>query len=100
MKIPNAIKYSFFVGKRVIRNAINGIMIPITKEYPLVSHCPVVIVIFKLLIIANNAVVNAVDNMVLAMQLITLQIKIKVLLLFVITLCFALFHFPILDPYT
>jgi hypothetical protein len=45
MPIPD--RYNFFVGNRVIRNAVNGVTIPIAREYPLVIHCPLAVEIPK-----------------------------------------------------
>jgi hypothetical protein len=39
--------YSFLVGNFVIRNAVNGITIPMASEYPLVIHCPLAVSIPK-----------------------------------------------------
>jgi hypothetical protein len=39
--------YNFLVGNLVIKNAVSGITIPIAREYPLVIHCPLDVVIPK-----------------------------------------------------
>ena len=44
---PIPTRYSFFVGNRVIRNAVSGMIIPIAREYPLVIHCPTEVLIPK-----------------------------------------------------
>ena len=45
-------------------------MIPIASEYPLVSHCPVAMVIPKSSMIGGSAVVRAVASMEEAIQVI------------------------------
>lgn len=51
---------STFVGNRLMRNAVAGIMIPMASEKPLVSHWPALAVTLNSLIISGSAVVNAV----------------------------------------
>lgn len=48
------------VGILLIRNAVAGIIIPMAKEKPLVSHWPALAVTPKVLMISGNAVVSAV----------------------------------------
>lgn len=103
-KINNriALRYSLRVGNRLIKNAVSGMIIPMAREYPLVSHCPVVTLILKSCIILGSAVVNAVASIDEAMQVIMILIKIKVRLFFVTVtelliaiLTFLMFHHKI-----
>ncbi len=54
--------YSFFVGNRVIKKAVSGITIPIAREYPLVTHCPIDVVTPKYSTKSGSAVVIAVAS--------------------------------------
>ena len=94
MKSPE--RYSLRVGK-----AVSGIMIPMAREYPLVSHCPVVTLICRSERMAGRAVVSAVDSMDSAMQLITMLKKISVRLRSVSTVCLLIFflHFYVMFIY-
>jgi hypothetical protein len=73
--------YSFFVGKRVIRNAVSGITIPIAREYPLVIHCPLVVLMPKYSITLGSAVAIAVESVDEAIPEIIRFININVLFL-------------------
>ena len=81
---PIAVTYSLFVGNRVMRKAVSGIMIPMAREYPLVSHCPVAMVRPKSSMIGGSAVVRAVASMEDAIQVIIILINISIFCLFVI----------------
>ena len=78
MKLPIPVRYSFFVGKRVIRNAVSGITIPIAREYPLVAHCPIEVLTQKYSTRLGSAVVIAVDRVDEAIPETTIQRKINV----------------------
>ena len=57
------VRYSFFAGTFLTRNAVNGMMIPIAREYPLVIHWPVETLIPKYSTTGGKAVVIAVESM-------------------------------------
>ena len=95
MERSNPARYNRLVGNRVIKKAVNGIITPIANEYPLVSHCPVVTLIFKSATIAGSAAVRAVESMDEAIQLITIFKKISRRFLSVMFFC-VLILIPIL----
>ena len=45
MKHPVPKAYNLFVGNFVMRKAVSGMTVPIAREYPLVTHCPVSVLI-------------------------------------------------------
>src|SRR5699024_2628855 len=63
-----------------MRNAVSGMIIPIAREYPLVIHCPIDVLIPKYSTTLGRAVVIAVDKIDDAIPDTTRQRKIIVLL--------------------
>ena len=81
IKPPIPVRYSRFVGNRVMRKAVSGMIIPMAREYPLVTHWPTDVLIPKYSTTFGSAVVIAVDRVEEAMPETTRQIKIRLLFL-------------------
>ena len=68
-----------------MRNAVRGITIPIAREYPLVTHCPVDVLTLKYSTTFGNAVVIAVESIDVAIPEIIKLKKIKVFFVMLIS---------------